>query len=89
MFSSIENWKIRLFENVIPLHFVKKLQEDLNIDIVKNKSVFLTFGHRNGLESIGFVILKCLICEKISNIKFIVLNVNDSPILGFNTCLNY
>lgn len=71
----------------IPLHCVKNVQEDLNIAIVKNKSLISNQGHRNELESIGSIILKCLACGKISNIKFIVLNVNDSPILGLNTCL--
>lgn len=58
----------------------------MNIDVVKNKSVISTYGHRNDLESIGFVIPKCLVCGKMSNIKCIVLKTTHFLKLNSLNC---
>lgn len=72
--------------NILPLMHLIGIEEHISDKIAKTETVIVTYGDRK-LSPIGCVVLKCLIKDQHFNVRFIVLNVKGSPLLGFNTCI--
>lgn len=53
--------------------------------IIKNSLSLNIYGN-NEIKAIGYVILHCMIKEKVCKIKFIVVDCDSMSILGLNTC---
>nr|XP_022914614.1 uncharacterized protein K02A2.6-like [Onthophagus taurus] len=69
--------------NILPKHCLNKLYKNLKLN--KCNTNVIAFGG-NQIDTVGAIILKVLIKDKIVKIKFIVVNVQDRPILGLKVC---
>lgn len=75
--------------NVLPLYWVRKL----NISFVEtggstnnNHRSILTYGN-NKINILGYLILKCVVRNECTNIKFTIVDVDSQPVLGLNACI--
>lgn len=71
--------------NVLPVMLFNKVKESVEYTLHNEKSLIVAYGN-NRIQSIGYVILRCVVKEKRVRIKFLLLDVKGPPILGLNAC---